>query len=365
MELGRISSKQLMLLSFTLIISTGVMFLPAITGGEAKQDSWIAGLAATLLGVLLSVLYGALARRFPGQNPSEYGLCVLGPVLGRAVALLLSAFSLHTGAVVVREFGELMVTVLMPETPMLAFILCQVLVACTAARGGLEVIARVNEFWAPILLAAMLAIFALVAKDAEWGLLRPVLGAGWTPVLRGSFVPTAWMGESIILLYAAACLRRPERSTSALLAGALMAGLFLSLGAVINVAILGPEMVGRRAFPTLQVARIVEVARFITRIDSIVIILWLVGTMVKFALFLHAAAVGLAQALGLAEYTPLVLPLGALAVPIATGVAPDMPSLVAFLRGPWPLWAVSVEVAVPLLLLAAAWIRRRRGERRA
>lgn len=357
MELGKISSRQLVLLVIMLIVSTGAMFLPAIAGKVARQDVWLSGLLVTVVGVGLSLPYGALARRFPGQNPSEYGLRLLGPVFGRLVGLTLFWFSLHTGVLVVREYSELMVGTLMPETPMVAFTIIQVAVACTAARGGIEVIARVNELWAPLLIISSLLVFALVAGNADWGMLRPVLAEGWTPVLMGAFVPSAWMGEVIILLYAMAGLRQPEKGTTALTMGALIAGLLLTLGGVVNVAVLGPERVGIETFPTLQLSRIVDVARFITRIESLTVVLWLVGTMVKIALFLHAAAVGLARALGLAEYVPLVLPLGALTVAMAMGIAQDMPSLVALLSGAWPVWALSVELGVPLLLLAASWIR--------
>lgn len=357
MEKGRISGRQLMFLNIILIFSTGVMFLPAIAGKEARQDTWISGLLVTLFGALLSLLYGSLSRRFPRENPSEYGLRLLGPVFGRVVALTLVWFSIHTGAIVAREFGELMVSSLMPETPIAAFIIIQVWLACSLARNGIEVIARVNEFWVPVLIGSTLLIVALVSKDANWAMLRPVLAEGWAPVLRGSYAPAAWMGEAVILLYALASLNQPKESTPALLKGMVVAGLLLTIGAVINIAVFGPEQVGRQIFPTLNLSRLVDVARFITRIEALTVILWLVGTMVKMALFLHAASVGLARAVGLAEYVPLVMPLGALTIALSLGMFPNMPSLVAFLAGPWPAWAMAVAMGPPLLLLAAAWIR--------
>lgn len=357
MEQGRISGRQLMLLSIILIFSTGVMFLPAIAGKEARQDTWVSGLLIVAFGALVGLLHGTLARRFPRENPSEYGMRLLGPVFGRVAALVLVWFAVQAAALVAREFGELMVASLMPETPLSVFIIIQVWLVCSAVRNGIEVIARVNEFWLPILLGATFLIVALVAKDADWSMLRPVMAEGWAPVLRGSYAPAAWMGETVILLYAMACLNQPKESTPALLKGMVAAGLLLTLGAVVNIAVFGPEQVGRQVFPTLNLSRLVDVARFITRIESLTVILWLVGTLVKMALFLHAAAVGLARTVGLAEYVPLVLPLGALTVSLAVGMFPNMPSLVAFLSGPWPAWALWVELGIPLLLLAAGWIR--------
>lgn len=331
--------------------------MPAIAGKEARQDAWIAGLLVTLFGAGSSLVYGTLARRFPRENPSEYGLRLLGPVFGRVVALTLVWFALHAGAIVAREFGDLMVASLMPETPISTFIVIQVWLACSMARNGIEVIARINEFWVPILIGATLLIVALVVKDADWGMLRPVLADGWAPVLRGSLAPAAWMGEAVILLYALASLNQPKESTPALLKGMVASGLLLTLGAIINIVVFGPEQIGRQVFPTLNLSRMVDVARFITRIESLTVILWLVGTMVKIALFLHAAAVGLARAVGLTEYVPLVLPMGALTIALSLGMFPNMVSLIEFLAGPWPVWALTVALGTPLALLVAGWIR--------
>gem|GEM_PF-5723721 len=68
------------------------------------------------------------------------------------------------------------------------------------------------------------------------------------------------------------------------------------------------------------------------RIPEPTIVLWLAGTMVKLALFLHAYAVNLAQTLGFRDYVPLVLPVGALTVVMA--LALHGPPLVRQ-RGPW------------------------------
>lgn len=356
MDSGSIGDRQLMGLATILIYSTGVMFLPSITGREAREDAWMASLLATALGVGFGVLMGALARRFPGRNPADYGLQLLGPVFGRLVILILVWFSLQSAAIVAREFAEVVIT-LMPETPIIVFVSIQVWVACMAVRNGIEVIARVNEVWLPILLIAAVVVIALVINHADWRMIGPSLARGLAPVMRATVTPTAWMGETVVLLFALSNLDHPNEGTGSLVKGIVLAGVLMTVEAAVAIAVMGPEQVGRIPFPILWLSRLVDIARFITRIESLTIVLWLVGTMVKVALFMYAAAVGLARIVKLDEYRPLVFPLGALATSLAIGMFPDLPNMIAYISGPFAPFALSVELGVPLLLLGASWIR--------
>lgn len=89
----------------------------------------------------------------------------------------------------------------MRETPLVVILLVMGILVVSAVRNGLGCLARVNELIAAIVVAAVLILLSLIAKELDISSLQPVLAAGFLPLLRSAAVPIAWYGEVVVLLY--------------------------------------------------------------------------------------------------------------------------------------------------------------------
>src|SRR5690606_40507331 len=74
----RITPLQLAMLLIPGIASTAILGLPAVTVTFARQDAWLAPLAAAPAAALVIWIAGRLAQRFPGETFIEYAPRVLG-----------------------------------------------------------------------------------------------------------------------------------------------------------------------------------------------------------------------------------------------------------------------------------------------
>lgn len=355
-EPGKISCNQTVFMLINLVGATAVVFLPGLTAGIAGRDSWMTPLVATLPGIYLALVIAALGRRFPGRTLTQYLQEVLGTWPGKLVGLFYVFFFLHTNGVIVREFGELMVAVIMPRTPLLVFHGVILLLCAWAVRGGLEVLARVTEFTLPAVLAVFILMILLTAQDMNFENLFPVLEKGFKPVVLASLDPIGWRGEIIIFAMFLPYLASPEKGGRCAIIAVVAIGLILTADSVINNAVLGPS-VARLTFPTFSLVREVSVANFLERIESVMVAIWVIGMFAKIGLFYYAAVLGTAQVAGLKDYRPVVLPLGVILAALSFQAGDSAQELVAYILHGFPPFAYIFEYIIPTLLLAVAAAR--------
>jgi spore germination protein KB len=81
-----------------------------------------------------------------------YARKILGKYVGWIVGLLYVVLFLYGASRNLRDFGELLLSSTMPETPLLALIILMVLAVCYVLYLGIEVLARTAEVFIVILI---------------------------------------------------------------------------------------------------------------------------------------------------------------------------------------------------------------------
>jgi spore germination protein KB len=356
LEQGRVSCRQTIYMLINLVGATSIIFLPGITAAAAGRDAWLAPLLTTLPGIYLSLVIYSLGRRFPGRTLIEYLQLVLGSWAGRAVGLLYIFFFLHTNGVIVREFGELLVTLVLPRTPMTVMHVLILALCAWTVRGGLEIQARVMELTIPPVLIVFLIAVALTAGNMEPKNLLPFWEGGFKPVLRASLDPLGWRGEIILLAMFFPYLANPGRGGRCAVIATIVIGLILTVDSLANTAVFGTS-VARMTFPTFSLVRMVSVAQFVERIESVLVAVWFIGLFGKICLFYYGSVLGAAQLAGLRDYRPLVLPVGVLLAAFSINSVEDSAGLLQYIVKGFPPIAYTFEYVIPTVLLVVAAAR--------
>ena len=165
-EEEKIASSQMMLLLITTVTATGFIFIPAITAKFAAQDAWISSLIpTTIFGLIAGFVCIKLGARFPDQSVVEYAPQLVGRVLGKLVGIAYTFVFIHFNAVIIRQFGGLMVNAFMPETPFIVFVVTIVILAGLVVKHGMEVLARMNQFLMILLISVLVLIILLLINE--------------------------------------------------------------------------------------------------------------------------------------------------------------------------------------------------------
>ena len=362
MEQGKIGTKQAIMLMMSTVLPTAILSVPAITIKIARQDAWLSLLIATLVGLAISLMAVSLGLRFPDKTIFVYPEKILGRVAGKIVTGLNLWMYVIFCSAIVREYGFFLATSIMPETPIIVFSILLISVAAYAVRNGLEVLSRFNQLFIPV--TGMLVIaFLLTTKDMKLTRLLPLFDTDLSSVLKGAFSPTTWLGEIVTITVFIPYLNKPKEAYRVAVIATLLNGFFLTASTMGALLIFGPDLTGNWVYPTFNVLRVVSVSQIVIRMESIVLILWLLGGIVKIGVFYYAAVLGSAQWLGLRDYKPLVAPLGLI---IAAQSYIFFGNSTVDLRHSFTYaWNMNTlilfDVGIPLVLLIVALVRRKGG----
>ncbi len=349
---------------FMLIISfeLGTTIVVGL-GLEAKQDAWIAILLATVVGLLLYIMYTELFRLFPGQTLIQYIPQIFGKVLGFPLSLLYLSFFIYLAARDLRDLAELIIDSFLPQTPLAVISLFIILVICYAVFHGIEVVGRVNEVLLPIVLImlVLMTILLLASNKIHITYLQPVLGEGIKPIIKATFpLAVAFpFGEAVVFGMFLPYLNQPSKAKATGLVALLVSGLIISYITALNIAVLSVDVASMANFPLLATVRLIDVGQFIQRLEIIAMLLMFIGGFIKIGLFFLGAVIGAASMFRLPNHRTLVVPVGLIIFTSSIYIARSFQEhLEEGLKIAVPILLIPLELIVPFVMLLIAYVRK-------
>ncbi|MED3836044.1 GerAB/ArcD/ProY family transporter, partial [Peribacillus frigoritolerans] len=181
-------------------------------------------------------------------------------------------------------------------TPTWAIIMIFMWVGLYLIIGGINPIARLFEIILPLTVILFLVVTFMSIKIFEIDNLRPVLGEGITPVLKGvKTTALAFSGPEIMLLLIP-FMNQPKKAVKALLVGVSIPLIFYVITVVMVIGALSVDGVVTRTWPTLDLIRSFEISGLIfERFESLLLVVWIMQIFATFTITYFAAALGLAQ----------------------------------------------------------------------
>jgi len=358
-EKGRISSRQATYLVVNTILGTSILFLPALMAGEVGQDAWVAILIAAVLGFLIgSVLVISLGLRFPGKNFVEYAIELVGPLGGRILGFLWGGFYLVVNGIIVREFGELLKTEVMPETPLIVFVVMILSMAVFGVYLGLEVFARVNEIVFPLFLGVLLLLLLTGLPEMDFRNLQPVFQHRFPDIMVSAANLLAFYGEGVVLAMFLPYMRQPEEAKRVQYEIPIILNFTMLLVIVGVIAYFGAGEAARMVFPTFELAKAVRLG-FVERIESLFVGIWVTSVGVKVMVISYVTVLALAHSLSLRDYRPLVFPCGLILAVLSVLQFADTNHIREFLARYWIPFGFTFQWFIPFLLYLVALVRKK------
>lgn len=357
MEKGKISAWQASIVTITHPLGTGLFVLPAVAINWAREDAWLTHILVLIPIMVLIFTVEKLGRMFPGQTIVQYSETIMGKYFGKLIGLLIAWYFLSIGSVIIYEMASFMVSAIMPETPIVVFIVFTGAVIVYTINKGLEVIARLNVWFFPIIVVSMFLIFVLSAKDMNLDYFRPFLANGLKPVFIGSFAPYGWIGTIFCMSMMIPYINQPKQVKIPYLCAALILTLLFMLNTMGNLAVFGPFEGGRISLPIVHLVKLISVADFIEHIEVLLVLIWVGGVFTMSTGWFYFSVLGMAQTLKLKDYRPLSIPMMVIYISLATLNFDNYAEFIDWAQFTWPFFAFFCQIIIPVLLLLTAIIR--------
>lgn len=252
----------------------------------------------------------------------------------------------------------------MPDTPMIVFSIIIVVVSAYAVYNGLEVLSRFNQLFIPVT-GLLVIVFLLSTKDMKLTRLLPLFDTNMSSVLKGAVTPTMWLAEIVTIGVIIPYLNKPKEAYRVVVLATLTNGFLLTASVLEALLIFAPHLTADWLYPIYNAVRVVSIAHIVERLESVILVLWLIGGFVKLGVFYYAAVLGSAQWLGLKDYRSLVVPLGVILVALSYLLyGNNIVDLLDYFAEAWvPFDLLVLEVGIPLALLSIALIRGKGGKK--
>ncbi|MFY9541695.1 MAG: endospore germination permease [Firmicutes bacterium] len=357
----KIANRQLYFILFMIRCNIAVAFLPVLTTADALQDAWISSMVQFFPAALLLLFFGSLGTRFPDLTVTQYSEMLVGRWTGKALSMVILWIFLHMAAIEARTYANMLITVLLPDTPLVFLIGTMVIASAAAAYAGIEVIGRAADLLFPIYLLMIIGSLLIPLPQLQTMLvnLEPVCARGAGPILRGAITPALFTVQYLVLTILAPSTNEPKRALRTAVWALAGGSAILIPIAIVTVAILGPVRGAQTVFPIFGMVRVITLSEFIDRIEALAVFAWGLGLFVEVAIYLYCGAKGLSQVMGLGNYRPLILPMAVIWTAFGIQVSKNVFQLLEFFKPLFFAPYALIIIIVPFTILWIAYFLRR------
>lgn len=271
----QITTVQATTILISTIIGVGVLPLPLFAVRAGETGAPLVTIFAILLAAVGLFILTLLGIRHPEKTIITYSKDIIGKWLGRFCSLFVIFFFLILTGLAAREFGAVVVTAVLRDTPVEITVIIMLMLACLSCRNNINVFAYIHNFYVPVILAPGLIIVALSLKNANFLYLQPVIGTNFFKIFTGMLTVSALFQGSFIITMIIPSMKTPNKALKASFWGIFISGGLYLLFVIATVAVFGPEEIKQIFWPTLELARTTTLpGNILQRLDVIFLAVW-------------------------------------------------------------------------------------------
>ena len=210
----------------------------------------------------------------------------------------------------IRDMGNFVVGMLMPETPILVIIMMFTFVCGWAVKNGVKNILRCGFVFVITTMVVLVLNAILLAPNYDFNYFLPAFTLDTIDYVHGVHNMVSLPFAQIILFMIVVPDVRPQKKIAkAYIWGFVIGALTILFVVLRNWAAVGPLLTILTS-PTFQVMRIIDVFEIFTRMEILYAIVLLFLLFFKVSLMYYATVLCIAQIFGMTSYHPLVIIMG-------------------------------------------------------
>lgn len=343
-----------------LFIAGSTLALP--TASAAGSDLWLAILLAIVLAIPLYAAYSRLLSLYPGNDLFDILEEIFGKIFGKLIGLIFVWFAFHLGVLVLREHGEYLITLSLPETPIMVPTVILTLLCVFAVKAGIEALGRWAKLFVILNGPIPTITILLLIPQMDFDNIQPILFNGIKPLMQGTLQALIFpFGDVAVFLMVFFALKTKKSSYNAFIKGLLFGGILIAGVSLAEILVLGEDLYAMTLYPNHNVAAKVSIGELLNRMEVISIIATLTSIFLKMSVCLLAACNGLAKILGFNDYRFIVVPIALLMANISYFVYESMVDKYNWIADVTVYYFFPFQIVLPILILIAAEIKTRRN----
>lgn len=357
MEKNTVSEKQGVLIIAIFVMGTN--FLLGV-GANAKKDAYIATIFGIIYTIPMLIVYSRILERYKGKDFFQILEILFGKIVGKSITCIFIIFSFHLGTLDLTHFSNFTDTAIFPDTPVIIPLILFTCAVIYCTKLGTEVLGRLSEFFAIIIIFLFLIIFCFTIPLLNIHNITPVFYNGIKPVLKAGFdIFTFPFGEVILMNYIFHEYTNSKSIFKTYFKGILCGGIFLTVISLRNLLVLGPDAIERIYYPSYFSIGLVHVGELIQRLEIVSVVIFLMGIYIKNIVCLTATCKGIASVFNINDYKFMASPIEFLMLGSSFFIYKNVYESKEWAFKVWPYYAIIFEIIVPVIVWIFAEIKSR------
>lgn len=296
---------------------------------NAKQDIWIGYLIYSLAGMLLQIIYITLYEKYPNDTLVTYLPKVYGRLVGNILAIIYVLYFIYIASNIFREFMELTSATALKYTSKVIFGTLIMTTIIYVTYCGIETLVSMAQLYIIVLVIIKVLSFLMILftpNAFDLSNIKPVLNDGVLNLLKNSWMLVmAPYGETVVFTMLYPLISESKKIKKFALMGIILEGVILALNNILFICTLGVKFAINCNFPLLETYRIINLENFLTRLDIIFVLSFIVDGFFKISTFMYVAIFGTFQLLKAKDTKLISVILGTLMFIVSLLISKNFP----------------------------------------
>lgn len=360
MNKTKISNLQYILTTSGFIFGNGPLFISSSMARIAGRDAWISAIVATIIGLSTIWINNQLRVMHPDKTLIEITRLLFGKWLGTICATFYIFSAFVSGTQIIWYVGDLITTIYIPEASPYLVNALFIIALVIALIYGLEVMFRAVTIFFYFSFPLYVCTLLFLIPNIKGENLLPIMENGIYPVFSGSIPLMALSVWPTIVMNMITLndFSDPKKAKRSNLYGYLLGMTTAFVGVIICILVLGDTFTANFRYPLFILSREVNVGIILSRIEAIVVAVWLSTNLVSTFFYIYLVVKGLSQILKLDDYRNIVIPIGLIIGVFSQIIYKNVPYQIRWDTEIWPALAFTFGFAIPVVLLITTAVKK-------
>ncbi|MBV4440851.1 GerAB/ArcD/ProY family transporter [Clostridium tyrobutyricum] len=330
---------------------------------DARQDIWISYLVYSLVGILIQIMYIALYEKYPNDTLITYLPKIYGKFIGNVLGLIYICYFIYVASIIFREFIDLASVTALRYTPKIIYASLAAFIIIYATRCGIETIVSMAQMYIIILIVIKVVSFLLILLTPnafDLSNLEPILDNGIIKTLKSSWlIIMAPYGETIVFTMLYPLVVESKKIKKFAIIAIILEGVILAFNNILFICTLGVNFAINSNFPLLETYRIIDLGDFLTRLDIIFVLSFIVDGFFKISIFMYVAVFGTFQLFKLKTTDIVSVVLGIIMLAVSFLVSNNIPQQLSIGRNFIMKYIhFPIQIIIPVITLIFCYTRK-------
>jgi len=277
MSKSKIGTVEAIMIILTIIVAHTILSLPKNILTSMKSASILNLIYVSIIVVALGYLIYRLLRNFPGLDIVDISELIGGKVFKNIIGTIFLVYFIISASMLLRNFSESLKVIYYPMTDIFFIVAFFIIPVCYANRLDFNATSKTNLIVVPVILVAIVVLFATNMKQFSLQKMFPIFGEGAVNTFVLGLSNISAFGGIVYLYFLPPLLKEPEKMKKITLISIGITALYLILSVATLLFIFSFFITTDEITPLYNATRYIELGDFFQRLESVFLIIWILA----------------------------------------------------------------------------------------